>query len=157
MVKDYTYSKVMMWVAIDRGLRLAEKRCLPCPNRDKWIKARDKLYEDIQEKSYNTELGFYGQSYEENDILDSAVCEYERRECAARARELYEHREHRGHRWRALHGLEPPLPAVSTLPSQTPLTPVVMPLVFFTSAADPRFTRTLDQILKTCVPLASRS
>ncbi|CAK9781214.1 unnamed protein product [Cutaneotrichosporon oleaginosum] len=98
-VKNFTYSKVMMWVALDRGLRLADKRSLPCPNRAKWLETRDWLYEEIQNKSYNKELGIYGQSYEENDILDSAV--------------------------------------------------LVMPLVFFTSAADPRFTSTLDQILKT--------
>jgi GH15 family glucan-1,4-alpha-glucosidase len=37
----------MLWVAIDRGLRLAEKRCLPCPNRYKWLEARDKVYEEV--------------------------------------------------------------------------------------------------------------
>ncbi len=39
-------------VALDRGLRLAEKRCLPCPNRLKWLDKRDKLYEDIQMKGW---------------------------------------------------------------------------------------------------------
>jgi hypothetical protein len=39
-------------VALDRGLRLAEKRCLPCPNRVKWITARDKLHEEIQNKGW---------------------------------------------------------------------------------------------------------
>lgn len=37
-------------VALDRGLRLAEKRCLPCPNRNKWMTIRDQLYEDVQSK-----------------------------------------------------------------------------------------------------------
>ncbi len=37
----------MLWVAFDRGLRLAEKRCLPCPNRAKWLETRDEIYEDI--------------------------------------------------------------------------------------------------------------
>jgi hypothetical protein len=32
---------------MDRGLRLADKRSLPCPNRDVWLKARDKLYDEI--------------------------------------------------------------------------------------------------------------
>ncbi len=71
--KHYTYSKVMMWVALDRGLRLADKRSLPCPNRAKWMATRDWLYEDIQNNAWNPELKFYGQSYEENDILDSAT------------------------------------------------------------------------------------
>lgn len=50
--RNYTYSKVMMWVALDRGIRLAEKRCLPCPNKDVWLKTRDRLYETIQERSW---------------------------------------------------------------------------------------------------------
>jgi GH15 family glucan-1,4-alpha-glucosidase len=41
-----------MWVALDRGLRLAEKRCLPCPNRIKWLVIRDQLYEDIHAKAW---------------------------------------------------------------------------------------------------------
>jgi GH15 family glucan-1,4-alpha-glucosidase len=45
--QNYTYSKIMLWVAFDRGLRLAEKRCLPCPNRAKWLETRDEIYEDI--------------------------------------------------------------------------------------------------------------
>lgn len=66
--KNFLYSKVMMWcvtllratrsrakdgrVAIDRGLRLAEKRCLPCPNREHWRDTRDKLYEDVQKHGW---------------------------------------------------------------------------------------------------------
>jgi GH15 family glucan-1,4-alpha-glucosidase len=48
--QNYVYSKIMLWVAFDRGVRLAEKRCLPCPNRAAWQKARDDLYEEIMEK-----------------------------------------------------------------------------------------------------------
>lgn len=48
--QHFTYSQIMLWVAFDRGLRLAEKRCFPCPNRAKWLEARDNLYERIMEK-----------------------------------------------------------------------------------------------------------
>jgi GH15 family glucan-1,4-alpha-glucosidase len=48
--QHFTYSQIMLWVAFDRGLRLSEKRCFPCPNREKWMKARDQLYEEIMEK-----------------------------------------------------------------------------------------------------------
>jgi GH15 family glucan-1,4-alpha-glucosidase len=48
--QNFTYSKIMLWVAFDRGLRLAEKRCLPCPNRNAWLAARDEIYEDIMKK-----------------------------------------------------------------------------------------------------------
>ncbi|KAG8794527.1 hypothetical protein FRC16_010475 [Serendipita sp. 398] len=61
-------------VAIDRGLRLAEKRQLPLGGRrQKWLDARDALYEEIQEKAWNPKRGIYSQSYDEPDILDSAV------------------------------------------------------------------------------------
>ena len=50
--QNYLYSKIMIWVAIDRGLRLADKRCLPCPNRTKWITIRDQVYEEVQMKGW---------------------------------------------------------------------------------------------------------
>ncbi|TIC13498.1 putative glycosyl hydrolase [Wallemia mellicola] len=71
--QNFLYSKIMCWVAIDRGLRLAHKRCLPCPNRCKWFEVRDAIYEEIQQRGYNKELGFFSQSYENNDVLDSSV------------------------------------------------------------------------------------
>lgn len=48
--QHFTYSRIMLWVAFDRGLRLADKRCLPCPNRAKWLQTRDSLYDEIMEK-----------------------------------------------------------------------------------------------------------
>jgi len=36
--EHFTYSKVMNWVALDRGIRLADKRALPA-NRAKWLPA----------------------------------------------------------------------------------------------------------------------
>jgi GH15 family glucan-1,4-alpha-glucosidase len=71
--RHFTYSKVMLWVAIDRGLRLADKRSLPCPKRNEWIAARDALYEEIMLKAWNPELKCFGQSYEDTNILDSSV------------------------------------------------------------------------------------
>lgn len=52
--QHFTYSRIMLWVALDRGLRLADKRCLPCPNRSAWMKARDDLYEEIMEKGLSS-------------------------------------------------------------------------------------------------------
>lgn len=48
--QHFTYSRIMLWVALDRGLRLSDKRCFPCPNRTKWREARDSLCEEIMEK-----------------------------------------------------------------------------------------------------------
>lgn len=55
------------------GLRLADKRSLPCPQRNEWIAARDELYEEIMEKGWNKEEQFFAQSYENKDILDSSL------------------------------------------------------------------------------------
>jgi hypothetical protein len=106
-------------VAIDRGIRLADKRSLPAPNRNKWLAIRDCIYEEVQTKGYNQKEGFFAQasrfslprstraaddtsllqqSYESIDVLDSAV--------------------------------------------------LIMPLCFFISANDPRFVSTLKHIMK---------
>ncbi|TPX16753.1 uncharacterized protein E0L32_003694 [Thyridium curvatum] len=71
--QHFTYSQIMLWVAFDRGLRLAEKRNLPCPNRAKWLEARDTIYETIMEKGYNKEMKCFIQSYENNTMLDSSI------------------------------------------------------------------------------------
>ncbi|EAQ92605.1 conserved hypothetical protein [Chaetomium globosum CBS 148.51] len=71
--QNFTYSKVMLWVAFDRGLRLSEKRNFPCPNRVKWLAARDSLYEEVMEKGYNKEMKCFVQSYESQTMLDSSI------------------------------------------------------------------------------------
>lgn len=121
--QHFVYSKIMLWVAFDRGLRLADKRNLPCPDRNKWLAARDKLYEEVMQKGmnfvwpmsskvvlrlykladtsvgYNTEMKCFVQSYENHTKLDSSI--------------------------------------------------LIAPLVFFVTPNDPRFLHTLDRI---CLP-----
>ena len=53
--QNFTYSKIQLWVALDRALRLSDKRCLPCPNRAEWLTTRDTIYEEIMTKGYNEE------------------------------------------------------------------------------------------------------
>ncbi|GKZ82892.1 hypothetical protein AnigIFM56816_007718 [Aspergillus niger] len=72
--QNFVYSKIMLWVALDRGLRLAEKRSnLPCPDRARWMHERDALYDEIMTKGYNAEKGFFCMSYENQDAMDAAV------------------------------------------------------------------------------------
>jgi len=71
--QNFTYSKIMLWVAFDRGLRLSDKRNFPCPNRVNWLAARDSLYEEIMEKAYNKEMKCFIQSYESQTMLDSSI------------------------------------------------------------------------------------
>ncbi|EUC51290.1 glycoside hydrolase family 15 protein [Bipolaris oryzae ATCC 44560] len=73
MKQNFVYSKMMLWVALDRALRLADKRSFPCPHRAEWYRVRDEIYEEIMEKGYNSELECFIQSYESNEVLDSAV------------------------------------------------------------------------------------
>jgi GH15 family glucan-1,4-alpha-glucosidase len=64
------YSKLMCWVAIDRGLRLADKRSFPA-DRERWLKVRDEIYEEIMEKGWSQERKAFVQSYN-GDTLDAS-------------------------------------------------------------------------------------
>lgn len=55
VIQNFLYSKIMLWVAVDRGLRLADKRSLPLPQRAKWLEVRDTIYEEVQNKGWNKE------------------------------------------------------------------------------------------------------
>jgi GH15 family glucan-1,4-alpha-glucosidase len=43
--QHFVYSKVMMWVCLDRGVRLADKYSKSALNKDKWQRSRDQLFE----------------------------------------------------------------------------------------------------------------
>ncbi len=60
--QQFVYSKLMCWVALDRGLRLAEKRSFPA-DRDRWLGIRDQIYEEIMTQGWNTELQIFVQYY----------------------------------------------------------------------------------------------
>lgn len=68
--QHFVYSKIMCWVALDRALRLAEKRSFPA-DREKWTKERDKIYEEIMEKGWSEKRKAFTQSYE-GKHLDAA-------------------------------------------------------------------------------------
>lgn len=72
--QNFVFSKLMLWVMVDRALRLTDKRSnLPCPDYMKWRAIRDELYQEIMEKGYNEKEGYFGMSYEKPDILDASV------------------------------------------------------------------------------------
>ena len=68
--RHFVYSKLMCWVALDRGLRLANKRSFPA-DRDRWLKVRDEIYEWIQDKGWNEKIGAFVQS-EGSEALDAS-------------------------------------------------------------------------------------
>jgi GH15 family glucan-1,4-alpha-glucosidase len=69
--ENFVYSKVMNWVALDRGIRLSEKRSLP-GNHAKWIGERDRIYEQVMEKGWNEKRQAFTQFYGSDD-LDASV------------------------------------------------------------------------------------
>jgi GH15 family glucan-1,4-alpha-glucosidase len=70
--QHFVYSKLMCWVAVDRGLRLAEKRSFPC-DRARWIRCRDEIYEEIMTKGWNHNrkafVSSFGSEYLSSDTL----------------------------------------------------------------------------------------
>ncbi|HEY6403667.1 MAG TPA: glycoside hydrolase family 15 protein [Blastocatellia bacterium] len=68
--RHFVYSKLMSWVAIDRGLRLADKRSFPA-DRSKWLRVRDQIYEEIIAKGWNPTRQAFVQHYG-SDSLDAA-------------------------------------------------------------------------------------
>lgn len=53
--REFLYSRVMCWVAVDRGLRLAQKRSFPAPWQ-KWMEVRDEIYRDVYDNFWDPEL-----------------------------------------------------------------------------------------------------
>jgi GH15 family glucan-1,4-alpha-glucosidase len=69
--EDFVYSKLMNWVALDRGIRLSEKRSFP-GNHVRWLEARDQIYEEIMAKGWNEKRKAFTQFYGSDD-LDASV------------------------------------------------------------------------------------
>lgn len=65
--REFLFSRCMCWVAIDRGIRLAQKRSFPAP-LDRWYKVRDLIYCDIFENFWNARRKTFVQSKGANAI-----------------------------------------------------------------------------------------
>jgi GH15 family glucan-1,4-alpha-glucosidase len=50
--REFLYSRVLCWVAIDRGIRLSVKRSFPAP-LDRWRAARDAIYREVFENFWD--------------------------------------------------------------------------------------------------------
>ena len=69
--QQFTYSKVMTWVAMDRAIRSAEQFGLEGPV-EQWRQLRRQIHEDVCRYAFNTELGAFTQSYG-SKVLDASV------------------------------------------------------------------------------------
>jgi GH15 family glucan-1,4-alpha-glucosidase len=68
--REFLYSRLMSWVAVDRALRLANKRSLPAP-LERWYAVRDEIYNDIFENFWDEKLGAFVQ-YRGSKALDAS-------------------------------------------------------------------------------------
>ncbi|MCZ6778406.1 MAG: glycoside hydrolase family 15 protein [Acidobacteria bacterium] len=68
--KEFLYSRVMCWVALDRGVRLALKRSFPAP-LDRWLRTRDQIYKEIIKNFWNPKRKAFMQ-YRGADNMDAA-------------------------------------------------------------------------------------
>ncbi|MEU8241216.1 glycoside hydrolase family 15 protein [Actinoplanes missouriensis] len=69
--QNFTYGRLMCWVALDRGLRLAADYGRPAP-LDTWREARDAIYDEIMQRGWSPSRQAFRQHYE-TDVLDSSL------------------------------------------------------------------------------------
>ena len=69
--RDFTHSKVMAWVAVDRAVRAVEEFGLDGP-LDRWRALRDQIHREVCEKGFNPKRNAFTQFYG-SDLLDAAV------------------------------------------------------------------------------------
>jgi GH15 family glucan-1,4-alpha-glucosidase len=69
--RHFTHSKVMAWVAFDRGLRLIGELGREGPV-DRWSAVRDQIHAEVLERGYDEELGSFVQSYD-SKRLDASL------------------------------------------------------------------------------------
>jgi GH15 family glucan-1,4-alpha-glucosidase len=69
--RHFTHSKVMCWVAIDRGVRMAQDTGREAPVA-RWRAARDELRAEIEARGYDPRRGVFVQSFDDV-ALDAAL------------------------------------------------------------------------------------
>jgi GH15 family glucan-1,4-alpha-glucosidase len=69
--QDFTYGRLMCWVAFDRGIRMAASHGRPAAI-DRWTTARDAIYEQIMDRGWSTERRAFVQHYG-SEVLDSSL------------------------------------------------------------------------------------
>ncbi|MFD1504621.1 glycoside hydrolase family 15 protein [Georgenia yuyongxinii] len=69
--QDFTYGRLMCWVAFDRGIRLATSHGRPAPV-DRWRHERDAVYNQIMERGWSHERQAFVQHYR-TDVLDASL------------------------------------------------------------------------------------
>jgi GH15 family glucan-1,4-alpha-glucosidase len=69
--QNFTYGRLMNWVALDRGVRLATSHGRPAP-LDRWRAERDAIYNQIMERGWSPTRKAFRQHYD-TDVLDASL------------------------------------------------------------------------------------
>lgn len=65
--RHYTFSKVMAWVALDRGIRAADAFGLEGPV-DRWRALRRQIHDEVCTRGFNASMGAFVQSYDSTEM-----------------------------------------------------------------------------------------
>ena len=69
--QNFTYGRLMCWVALDRMIRLAQERGRPA-DLDRWISERDRIYRQIMNQGWNQQRRAFTQ-HDQTDVLDASL------------------------------------------------------------------------------------
>jgi len=69
--RDFTYARYQTWIALDRAIRMAQRRARP-GNVARWTTTRDQVYDQIMERGWNPKVGAFTQHYD-TEVLDSSL------------------------------------------------------------------------------------
>ena len=69
--RQYVYSKLMCWVAVDRGIRIADRFDLPY-DRSAWRSARLRIHRAITSRGYSAHRNSFTQEFD-SDALDASI------------------------------------------------------------------------------------
>ena len=69
--RDFTYSRLLSWVAVERAIRIARQRGLP-GDIMRWAAVRDQIYHQVMERGWHPERKAFVQHFE-SDLLDASL------------------------------------------------------------------------------------
>jgi GH15 family glucan-1,4-alpha-glucosidase len=70
--QEFLYSRLMVWVAVDRAIRLAQKRSFPTPPA-RWFAVRDEVYREIYTEFWDAKRGAFIQAKGIHDLDASTL------------------------------------------------------------------------------------
>ncbi len=68
--KHFVFSKVMCWVALDRGIAMTAENGFDAPT-DRWRDVRHRIKSTVLEEGYDEEAGYFLQAFEDEDTIDA--------------------------------------------------------------------------------------